>query len=51
MSVVENTKVELIAVDKLKPADRNPRVHSKKQITQLVRSMKQFGFYQPAADR
>lgn len=47
MSVVENTKVELIAVEKLKPAERNPRVHSKKQIAQLVRSMEQFGFTNP----
>ncbi|MEP2726926.1 site-specific DNA-methyltransferase [Roseibium sp.] len=47
MNDVKNIKVELIALDQLKPADRNPRVHSKKQIGQIVRSMKQFGFTNP----
>ncbi len=44
---VENTNIELIKIEQLKPADRNPRVHSKRQITQLVRSMKRFGFTNP----
>lgn len=44
---VENTKVELVKIGLLKPADRNPRVHSKRQVTQLVRSMKRFGFTNP----
>ena len=34
-------------VNELRPHDRNPRTHSKKQIEQLVKSIGQFGFINP----
>jgi len=40
-------KVELTPIGKLKAGPRNPRTHSKRQITQLADSIKQFGFPNP----
>lgn len=38
---------ELIALDKLKPYERNARTHSEAQIEMLVNSIKEFGFIPP----
>jgi DNA modification methylase len=35
------------AISQLKPAVRNPRTHSKKQIAQIARSIEEFGFVNP----
>lgn len=37
-------RVEMVAVDDLKPDPKNPRKHSKKQIEQLVSAIRQTGF-------
>lgn len=47
MTNAENRPVELIQTDALKQADRNPRIHSKKQVSQLARSITRFGFTSP----
>jgi DNA modification methylase len=39
--------IEQIAIDKLRPAPRNARTHSKKQIRQLARAIETFGFTNP----
>ena len=39
--------MEIIPVASLKPRDRNPRTHSKKQILQIVKSIEEFGFINP----
>jgi ParB-like chromosome segregation protein Spo0J len=33
---------------RLKPAERNARLHSKKQVRQIADSIKRFGFTNPA---
>jgi DNA modification methylase len=44
--------IELISIDQLKLDPRNPRTHSDRQINQLARSIKTFGFIAPVlADR
>ena len=40
-------KLERIAVGSLKPHDRNPRTHTKKQIGQISESIRRFGFTNP----
>ena len=40
-------KVEWIRAAALRPAPRNARTHSKKQLCQIARSIKQFGFVVP----
>ncbi len=42
-----NLQVENIDVQKLKVHDKNPKQHSKKQITQIAQSIKEFGFVSP----
>lgn len=42
MSTIEN-----LPVDRLKPVERNARLHSKKQVRQLADSIKLFGFTNP----
>ena len=39
--------IEDIESHKLKPYEKNPRTHSAKQITQIVKSIQQFGFTVP----
>lgn len=40
-------KLEKIAIDKLKPLDRNVRKHGEKQIEEFVKSLEQFGQIRP----
>lgn len=40
-------KIVVLKIEHIKPRDGNPRTHSKKQIEQLARSIKQFGFTNP----
>src|SRR3954464_10251548 len=44
---MRNVRVEQIAVGELKPAKRNARTHSKKQIHQIAASISEFGFTNP----
>lgn len=46
MSDVER-HVEFLEISRLKPAERNARTHSKKQVTQIARSIERFGFTNP----
>ena len=39
--------IDYRSVDALQPHDRNPRIHSKKQIRQIADSIKAFGFTNP----
>lgn len=39
--------IETVSLASLKPANRNARTHSKKQINQIAASMKRFGFTNP----
>jgi DNA modification methylase len=39
--------LELIAVDDLRPWERNARTHSRKQVRQVARSIEKFGFTNP----
>lgn len=39
--------IELVCLDDLKPADRNPRTHDRKQIDKIVRSIRTYGFTNP----
>lgn len=39
--------IEYLPIDTLKPAERNARLHSKKQVRQLADSIKRFGFTNP----
>ena len=43
----DNLKVTYKELSALKPRARNPRTHSKEQIQQLVRSIREFGFINP----
>ena len=40
--------LEFVAVGDLKPSPKNPRIHSKKQIEQIKKSVLEFGFTSPA---
>lgn len=40
-------KIENISVDELKPYQNNARTHSDKQVSQIARSIKDFGFNNP----
>lgn len=37
----------MVEIDKIKPSDNNARVHSSKQVKQIMESMKEFGFTNP----
>src|SRR5260370_25348966 len=39
--------VEVLAIGSLKPYDRNPRTHPEKQINQIAKSIRLFGFTNP----
>ena len=45
--VISPEKLEMVAFGVLKPHDRNPRTHTKKQIGQIGESIKRFGFTNP----
>ena len=47
LPIVCPEKLETIPLTALKPHDRNPRTHTKKQIRQLADSIKRFGFTNP----
>lgn len=40
-------KTELVALDSVKPLDKNPRRHPELQLQELVKSIQQFGQYRP----
>jgi DNA modification methylase len=40
--------IELVPLEQVKPSPKNPRTHSKKQLNQLVQSMREFGYTAPA---
>ncbi len=44
---IRDLKVEMKPVSALKPAERNARTHSKKQIKQIGNSIREFGFVNP----
>lgn len=44
-----NLKVEMVSIDELIPYDNNPKLHDDKQIDQVARSIKEFGFNDPIA--
>lgn len=41
------TRIELWPLERLQPYERNARTHSDEQVSQLVRSIEQFGFVNP----
>ena len=41
------SRIELWAIDRLKPYDRNPRTHSDAQVAQIAASIAEFGFLCP----
>jgi len=41
------SRIELWAIDRLKPYDRNPRTHSDAQVAQIAGSIAEFGFCSP----
>jgi DNA modification methylase len=47
MKTLDNTNIELIPVDALKPYANNARSHSPAQIKQIARSIERFGFTNP----
>lgn len=47
ISIIEPERLESMAVVDLRPHDRNPRTHSKKQIEQIAESIRRFGFTNP----
>jgi ParB-like chromosome segregation protein Spo0J len=44
---VAGRQIELVSVSGLKPAKRNARTHSKKQVEQIANSMRRFGVINP----
>ena len=46
-AVSEGLKIEYRPIESLIPYNRNPRTHSEEQITQIVNSIKEFGFTNP----
>lgn len=47
LPIVCPEKLETLPLTVLKPHDRNPRTHTKKQIRQIADSIKRFGFTNP----
>ncbi len=47
ITIVEPERLESMAVADLRPHDRNPRTHSKKQVEQIAESIRRFGFTNP----
>jgi hypothetical protein len=46
--IIEPERLESMAVADLRPHDRNPRTHSKKQVAQIADRIRRFGFVNPA---
>lgn len=44
---MEELKIEYISIDKLTPYDKNTKVHTKKQIEHIAKSITKFGFNDP----
>ena len=44
---IRDLKVCTVAVSELRPYDRNPRTHSKKQLRQIAESIRTFGWTNP----
>ena len=47
MGAFRKLLVKYLPIGKLIPSSRNPRTHSKKQIHQLARSIRRFGWTNP----
>lgn len=47
ITIVEPERLESMALSDLRPHDRNPRTHSKKQVEQIAESIRRFGFTNP----
>ena len=47
LPIISPEKLEHVPVGALKPHDRNPRTHTKKQIRQIADSIRRFGFTNP----
>lgn len=47
ITIVEPERLKSMAVADLRPHERNPRTHSKKQVEQIAASIKRFGFTNP----
>lgn len=47
ITIVEPERLESMALADLRPHDRNPRTHSKKQVEQIAESIRRFGFTNP----
>lgn len=47
ISLVDDLRIEHLPVGVLKPYPRNARVHSRKQVRQIARSIERFGFVNP----
>jgi DNA modification methylase len=47
ITIVEPERLESMAVADLRPHERNPRTHSKKQVEQIAESIRRFGFNNP----
>ncbi|MGL5254208.1 MAG: ParB/Srx family N-terminal domain-containing protein [Brevinema sp.] len=47
MKTREESKLEKVRVEELKPYAKNARVHSPKQVTEIARSIRVFGFTNP----
>lgn len=45
--MIEHPQIEMVAVAKLRPYERNARTHSRKQVAQIADSIKRFGFTNP----
>jgi ParB-like chromosome segregation protein Spo0J len=46
-SVIRDCRIEVVAVNSLKPNTANARTHSRKQIRQIADCIKRFGFNNP----
>ena len=44
MSLLFAPKIEMVPVAALRPSPNNARQHSRKQVAQIVASMRRFGF-------
>jgi ParB-like chromosome segregation protein Spo0J len=44
---MDNLKIEYLSVDELEPYEKNTRKHQKEDISQIVKSIKKFGFDDP----
>jgi hypothetical protein len=47
MNAIKNLNIIYKSPAELKPSERNPRKHSKKQVKQIAESLKEFGFVNP----